>query len=375
MRAVFITIIALVASIRIAHAYPQFQLIKDQTCSSCHLSPAGGGLLSENGYAVAESISQFGTAPEFMYKKVPLPDWLQLGGDFRGAGGYDAAGANKDPVVFPMQAEIYARATYKNFTLHVTAGLRDPEYQTGSPGYVPATLVGSREHYLQWQSDEGSSNGVFVRVGRFMPVFGLRFAEHPYYDRRYGGTPLYGETYAAAVEYVQPKYEVHLTGFVPDPLIDAIELGKGATLYAEARLDDKTAVGIEGKLDFQDTDNRYYGGITAKRAITGDILAQGEIEYIHDVFDGGHENQLVGTAVGSYLIGPAMIDLGLNYFRQKLDTSLLDLEAVDLNVHWFGTSHLELILANRYQTQAFGANAAIGQAAVYYSLLMVHYRL
>ena len=55
-----------------ASAYPQFQLSRDQTCSGCHLSPAGGGLLSENGLNTADAMSQFGTSPEFMYGKLPL---------------------------------------------------------------------------------------------------------------------------------------------------------------------------------------------------------------------------------------------------------------------------------------------------------------
>ena len=55
MKRIFVLAIVM-GVLRVAHAYPQFQLIKDQTCSSCHLSPAGGGLLSENGMATAESI-------------------------------------------------------------------------------------------------------------------------------------------------------------------------------------------------------------------------------------------------------------------------------------------------------------------------------
>ena len=92
------TLLVIVALARVAHAYPQFQLVKDSTCSSCHLSPAGGGLLSENGMATAEALSQFGTAPEFFYNKLPLPNWLVLGGDFRGAGGYDSAGITRGVV-------------------------------------------------------------------------------------------------------------------------------------------------------------------------------------------------------------------------------------------------------------------------------------
>ena len=100
---------ALGSSSRVAHAYPQYQLDKEQTCSGCHVSPAGGGLLNENGLATAESFSQLGTKPEFFYGKVPTPDWLELGGDLRGASGYLRAPTQSD-VTFPMQAEVYAHA-------------------------------------------------------------------------------------------------------------------------------------------------------------------------------------------------------------------------------------------------------------------------
>src|SRR3569833_4473968 len=73
-----------------ALAYPQFQLSRDQLCSSCHLAPEGGGMLNENGGVFAENFSGFGTMPEFMYGKIPLPSWLGLGGAHRGASGYVA---------------------------------------------------------------------------------------------------------------------------------------------------------------------------------------------------------------------------------------------------------------------------------------------
>ena len=41
-----------------AAAYPQFQLSRDQTCTNCHVSPSGGGLLTENGYNVADVQNQ-----------------------------------------------------------------------------------------------------------------------------------------------------------------------------------------------------------------------------------------------------------------------------------------------------------------------------
>jgi hypothetical protein len=366
MRALVIALV--LAGSGVASAYPQFQLARDQTCTACHLSPAGGGLLSENGLATSESISEFGTAPELMYKAIPTPAWLELGGDLRGATGLDAHPA-RDFVLFPMQAELNAAATYDAFSLHVTAGARDPQY-----GRTAATLFSSREHWLQWAQKPGETSGLFVRAGRFMPVFGLRYVEHPAYDRRYGGTPLYGEAYAVAAEYIDPAYEVHATGFIHDPLFpDSIERGNGATLYAELRLAETTSVGVEGKYDATADDRKLYSGVTAKHFFADpQILVEGELQLVHQKVDlGGANNQLVGYLLGSWFVGSLMIDLGLGAYEPDVKVRYLDQEAVDLNVHWFATSHIELLLVNRFQMLELGE----GGLSSGYSLLQLHYRL
>ncbi|MGE5181364.1 MAG: hypothetical protein ACM31C_04860 [Acidobacteriota bacterium] len=355
-----------------AHAYPRYQLGQEPTCSGCHLSPAGGGLLNENGLAAAERLSQWGTAPEFLNGLVTTPSWLELGGDLRGAAGwtrrYDARGAKGALVDFPMQADVYAAATFDAFSLHATVGGRDPQYN-GSQ----LTVLASREHWLQWQQDPGAPDGLFVRVGRFMPVYGLRFVEHTAYDRAYGGTPLYGEAYGAAVEYVEPAWEVHATAFVHDPLQGSVELGDGAAVYGEARITRATAVGIESKLDVTADDRKLYGGVTAKHYVASpELMVQGELELVHQKIDaGGTDNQLVGYVLATYFVGAVMIDVGVGVDDANLALRYLDQEAADVDVHWVATSHVELLLTNRLQMLELGAG---GQSSGY-SLLQLHYRL
>jgi hypothetical protein len=364
-----ILVIAIVGAARVASAYPQFQLSKDQTCSDCHLSPAGGGLLSENGLNAAQAMSVLGDDPGVFYGKATPPSWLAIGGDLRGASGY-YGGPNKGFTNFPMQAELYAAVTIDHFSLHVTAGLRDPQYEN-----TDATLFASREHWLQWQQNLGDPDGLFVRVGRFMPVFGLRFVEHPDWTRRDGGTPLYGEAYGAAVEYIDPKWEVHATGFIHDPIFpDSIERGNGATLYAETRITPTTSVGIEGKLDITPDDKKDYGGVTAKHWFsTPGILLQFEGQVIHQKIDlGGHDDQLVGYVVGSYFLPKGfMIDLGFGDYDPNVSLRNLSQEVFDLNIHWFATSHIELALDSRLQSYEFGGGGETNG----YSLLLLHYRI
>ena len=375
MKALVVAIVLIVAA-GTAAAYPQFQLSKDQTCASCHISPAGGGLLNENGLMTAEALSQFGTAPEFMYGKIKTPDWLALGGDFRGAYGFLQA-PQRYIVGFPMQADVYASAKYDAFRAYVTVGYRPSIYYNGVGQFEPPW---SREHYLMWQSAPDTNEGWFVRAGRFMPVFGLRLAEHDDYVRRYGGTQLYGETYGVAAEYITEQYEGHLTAFIKDPLIDTVEHSNGAALYGEYRLDKATSIGAEGMFTASDDDRKLRGGITAKRYFACQkLLLQGEGQIVdlmipHGNTDGSttYTYQLVGTAMASYFASDTiLVDAGLDYFNEDLRLHGPYRNAFDLNIHWFMSSHFEAYLLARKELINFSEKEATGS----YVLLMGHYRL
>ncbi|MBV8760229.1 MAG: hypothetical protein JO257_23250 [Deltaproteobacteria bacterium] len=355
-----------------AHAYPQFQLVRDETCSGCHISPAGGGLLNENGLNTAESMSQLGTDPEFLNGVVKPPSWLLLGGDLRAASGYLQT-PQRYLLTIPMQADLYADAQWEHFTFHVTGGYRPPEY-----GNETATRLWSKEHYVQWQSDVGSPEGVFVRAGRLMPIFGLRLAEHDAYTRRYGGTPLYSETYGATVSYIKTAYEAHLSGWVRDHLIDPARQDDGGAAYIETRLSDVAAVGVEGMIQHTVSDNQYRGGVTGKYFLKGPgLLLSAEVQVNNQHIGGYGLTKLITYATASYFPKDQwLIDLGWGHYDENLRIKGLDRDALDLNVHWFTSSHFEALLNARVEL--------IGQASTNvntsgptgaYVLLMGHYRL
>jgi hypothetical protein len=351
-----------------AEAYPQFQLSRDQTCTGCHVSPAGGGLLNENGLATAETISQFGTAPEFFYGKIPRPDWLMLGGDLRGASGY-VQSPEKLLASFPMQIEAYGRAAFGAFSLQVDVGARESQF-----GNEAATHVWSREHYLTWQQKPGENTGLYVRVGRFMPVFGLRLAEHPTYIRRWGGTPLYGETYGLAVEYVDPRFEVHATGFIKDPIFDTPEHSSGGAVVGELRLSERLSVGAESMVTQSDDEKKFRIGALAKLYLPGpDLLLQFEGQFMNQLIEPrGAPKQIIAYLLASRFFQPAfLLDVGLGFYDENIQITKLHRECIDLNFHWFATSHVEALFTGRFETLAFGA---AGPSAGY-ALAQLHYRL
>jgi hypothetical protein len=373
--ALVLALIALAALAGAAEAYPQFQLSRDKTCTGCHISPAGGSLLNENGESVSETISAIAQPGAFMYGVVPLPSWLVLGGDLRGSTGYIQT-PEKALVSFPMQFELYAHATLPSgFELHAQLGPRPAE--VGNEG---ATHFWSREHYLMWRTNPGTPTGLFVRAGRFMPVFGLRFAEHPMYTRRYGGTPLWGDTYGAAVEYVLEDLEVHATGFIQDPVIDPVQHARGGAVYAELRPTSVISVGAGGMLEVSDDDKKIRGAVTGKYYVAGpDLLLQAEMQVVNQRINpppgltvGGAPIQLIGNVVVSRNLGSGLLlDVGLGHFDSNIRIRDLDRDCIDVNLHWFTTSHVELVFNGRFETLAFGKGGDPGG----YALLQGHYRL
>lgn len=366
-RAIIVMVIGalvVVASAGRVDAYPQFQLSRDQTCAHCHVSPAGGGLLKENGLETASMMAMVSDAPEFFYNKIPTPSWLNLGGDVRAIAGYMRT-PQQYLVWTPMQLELYASAAFAgSFRVSATGGLRPAQ-----EGNEAATRVWSREHFVTWQQDHDQNEGLYVRVGRFMPVFGLRFVEHPLYARRYGGSALFSETYGVAVEYITSRYEVHGTGFIKDPLIDPVARDSGGALYGEVRLTETLAVGAEAMATTSADDEKYRGGLTAKYySEAADLLVQGEGQLIRqNIGSSGQTQLLTQLMVTKFLPANLMADLAFGHYDGNVRVKGLDRDAIDLVLHFFLDAHVELLVMGRVEV--------LGGPTAGYALAQLHYRL
>jgi hypothetical protein len=362
-----LVLLVVLAVARRADAYPQFQLSRDVTCTSCHIAPDGGGLLNENGMVTAETIAWKDHDPAFMYG-MPTPDWLQLGGDVRGAGGFVDPGV-ASAAFYPMQAELAARVASHGFSAYAVGGLRRPNEDAGA-----VHVLWSREHYLMWQQrDDGQ--GLFVRAGRLMPTYGLRLAEHVVYTQRFGGRPLYYEAYALAASYVKPAYEVHATGFVHDPIASSPEHGDGGALYAEARIGTRAAIGVEGKYSAGDDETHTFAGATGKLYLAGlDVLLLGEAEWIRQHVTAGAGDTRDGIAAYVMASRPLpyglLLDVGVGHYTQDTRVQGLYRDAIDANVHWFMTSHIEWLLTTRLELLDGGSGPNGG-----FVLAQLHYRL
>lgn len=355
----------LAATARDAAAYPQYTLARQATCSACHISPAGGGLLDGMGPITAEDDTTYGGDGGFLEGKVTLPEAVKIGGDVRFAVGGSDNGGGFGPALFPMQVEAYGAYTSGPVTAYATLGLAP----IGDGDAIEALLT--REHWVMYRP---SPEGLYVRAGRFMPVYGLRLAEHPFYVRRYGGAPLFGETYGVGVGWMSDSVEAHLTGFIKDPIRTPVEQGNGAALYVEKRVGESFAIGAQGRFADSDWDRRIQGGLTSKLWLEpGNLLFQAEVGVTRQNFDAGPvRSQLVGQLLATWFFKSGFfLDVGLGQYDADIGLKDQDRTSFDANLHWFPWAHGELILMTRLQTIGFG-NGGDGSG---YTLLQFHYRI
>src|SRR5262245_45199170 len=237
MQLTTLVIVAAVSAPAVARAYPQFQFsLGAERCGTCHLSPSGGGLLNDFGHDEAGSSVSAGGDGRFLHGLWQPPSWLALGGDTRLAAGDKQLAGRNERLAFPMQLDVQTRVAIGPVSLSLTAGVRggarDP-----SPPLIER--LASREHFIAYERGD-----VYVRAGRFFPVFGLRLVDHTAYVRRFLGFGLLEEPYAVELAYLGDDTEARVTGFTPPPIafLGAGYRARGVAAMYERRVANDTAM-------------------------------------------------------------------------------------------------------------------------------------
>jgi hypothetical protein len=378
-------LLALLAPPRRAVAYPQFQLSSGTVrCSQCHYSPTGGTLITQWGRdESAETISMGGNGG-FLHGAVSLPSWLALGADVRLAAIRNDVGGPEAPEVaaFPMQFDVYGRLAYDAFSLNLTLGdrgvVRPTDPSIGGRLSDTTARVVSREHYLMWRP---SASGAYVRLGRFDAPYGIHFAEHIYFVRRYTGFDLYEETYNVSGGYLGEDWEVHGTAFMHPPASPDLIAGvgpheNGGAAYGEKRFMDMAALALQARVGIASNESRYQAGGVGKLWIQpARLLLLGEADLIRLQVTkaSAAENQFVSYLGATYFIRGFMAGLAYERFQEDLSVAGTGRNAYDVEVNFFPWAHFEFVLLGRYQKA--GAGAMGDSSAASLGMLQLHYYL
>ena len=209
-------------------AFPEMIRHGYSRCTVCHVASDGGGVLTPYGRVLSnEVLSTWGEEKEsnVAYGVLTLPEWAQLGGDFRVIQTHLDTPAFTQGRTILMQADLELALGYEAFTL------------VGTVGYQSDFL--SRRHYLSY----APSDDLTLRFGKFRKAFGLSTADHVIETERGLGFDQGTETYNLEVAWWSGDFELFVTGQLGR--IDRAVTGEqGASLRTAVAFEDTYKAGI-----------------------------------------------------------------------------------------------------------------------------------
>lgn len=213
---------------RVAFSFPEMIRHGYVNCISCHVSPAGGGILTQYGRELSKELlstwSKDGEQ-EFLYGALKKrPEWLNLGGDIRNLVLYRETPSIKEGRDIQMQADLETAIAISKVIVVATFGYKEPP-PNNPKGAEPFI---SRRHYINYRPTDELS----FRAGRFSPVFGINTPDHAIVTKRGLNWDQGSETYNLENAWIGEKINAYLTAIFgrPDKVGLKRETGGAATV-------------------------------------------------------------------------------------------------------------------------------------------------
>lgn len=206
-----LALLLIAISSSISHSMPELTRHGYASCTACHVSPNGGGVLTPYGRGLSrELLSTWGTNREAEVGHGLLPkNWaeslenskLRLGGDARWVQTHRENSTARTGQFFAMQAQAEFAWDEGPWAIVAAIGkLEDPrgkkEFQLVSPKYFGL---------LRFAESGG------LRIGRFAPAFGLHLADHTLSVRRALGLGPDAERDNVEVSWLGEKNQLFFT--------------------------------------------------------------------------------------------------------------------------------------------------------------------
>lgn len=189
-------------------AYSEFSRHGYVNCTSCHLSPSGGGLLTPYGRELSRAIvSTWGVKNEqyFAYNAIPQlskSDKILVGAFIRGLQSYRSDKQATEARAILMQADADIAYNTKDWVIMGSIGRQELR-----KGLESDSRLFSRRHYGIYRFDNKNQ----IRTGKFLKYYGLNDPNHQMFVRRYLNFGFDTESYNLEYSYLGENYSAYLT--------------------------------------------------------------------------------------------------------------------------------------------------------------------
>lgn len=234
-----------------AVAYPEMVRHGYIHCTACHTSQVGGGLLNEYGRALSrELLSQLslGGKPtqdgdeDFLYGLAKTSDKYLFGGDIRVLQLFvDSPQASRGRF-FVMQVDLDASIQMtKKIRTFLSVGRVEPQ----DPDPTAKDFVASPRHGVEFTlTSPENVNQWTLRVGRFMPAYGIAFAEHTFVTRQNLAFLPGQERYAAELAWVNDRSMLIATGIFKRAFGNDLDREEGGAIQFGTAIGKGSKIGI-----------------------------------------------------------------------------------------------------------------------------------
>lgn len=340
-------------------AFPELIRHGYDSCTTCHVSPAGGGALTPYGRGISEAVlstwANEGEGNPGHGALPPPPDWLMVGGDIRSV---EVATKTDDAQTYtfvPMQADAELAVKIPQLPgITVDASVGE---------YGPDRQVQYRRNYIKADVDKHLS----LRVGHFTPAFGVNLPDHTTLTRESMGLGEGSESNNAEVAWVAPGGEMigtfiygasttvtadPATGYNAPPA-DAMT---GAAMRDAVYLGSSTQVGVSylGISNFTQWRQAYGAFVQSGIMTRAYVLAEYDRKY-----ETGKTSDL------------GLLKFGYEVHQGVMATLQADSDGEEkegrVGLQWWPRPHLEFLIEERRSFQSIGAIDS--------GVLMLHYYL
>ncbi len=332
---------ALFASV--VYAYPENVRHGYVNCTSCHVSPTGGGALTAYGRSLSsELMSTWSYKDEegFLHGAISeekMPEWLMIGGDLRGAQTYSNNPQFTEQKFINMGEDI---------EVAIRKGAVTADYEYGhieDPGNI---RWGSHRYFAMYNiTDE-----VTVRAGRFFPQFGLNVSDHYVPTKRGLAFDQGQERNVVEGAWNGENWSAFLTASQQPSEVDTAVRETGTSAQLNKNLGDSSKVGASAWYGSSDQSQREIVGVHAILGFTKKFFLLSEFDHQwQDPKPTGAEARgiYVYNRLGYEFHKGLIAFLHAEYQQSNLDLSSTSKDAYGPGLQFFPRPHFEFTLLYR----------------------------
>ncbi|MGE3974390.1 MAG: hypothetical protein AB7F59_07695 [Bdellovibrionales bacterium] len=351
-----------------AFAFPEMVRHGYVNCTTCHVSPSGGGAMTPYGRSLSKEILStwsYEGEENVLHGAVTTPEWLMLGGDIRYVQTYLETPVIKQGDFFMMNADAEVAVQVGQWVASVTAGVE------GGPATVSQRgQFISRRHYLNYRPTDEIS----VRAGKFLAQYGVNQPNHTIVTERGLQFDQGSETYNLELAYMGENYDSFLTVITGRPDDPRFDPEKGMSWTVSKNFLERMKVGLSYYRGESNQARRMLVGPYAVLGITKDLFLLSEMDYQVKDFKSSVTAQTKGL-VSYHRLNYEFHQGMIGYLVHQLSYLNFDVgrsrnDSMGVGIQFFPRPHFEFQVEYYKQRtlQAFDRYYDVGYAILHYYL-------